>query len=125
MTTDGRLSRRGFIGGFVALAGLGLSGCGGRAELLEEGRRLTAAVTEREHWRLIGRAYLEDGAPKLKDLVAHLGAAVGSHEPGAIPQPLDERVRLDFEQGRTIRVDGWLLAETEARVAAVVALVDG
>jgi hypothetical protein len=124
MAADGRLSRRGFIGGCVALAGLGLSGCSGRAELLEEGRRLTAAVTEREHWRLIGRAYVADGAPKLKELVAQLGAVVGSEEPGAMTQPLAEVVRLDFEQGRTIRVDGWVLAETEARVAALVALVD-
>jgi hypothetical protein len=124
---DGRLSRRGFIGGCVALAGLGLgvSGCRNRAELLEEGRRLTAGITEREHWAIIGRSYLDGSGLKLGDLVEQLGAAGGSGEPGQASPPLADRVRLDFEQGRTIRVDGWVLAETEARMAAVVALVDG
>jgi hypothetical protein len=119
------LSRRGFIGGCVALAGLGLgvSGCGNRAELLAEGRRLTAEITEREHWATIGKAYLEGSAPKLRDLVEQLGSAGGSDEAGDA-LPLADQLRLDFEQGRTVRVDGWVLAETEARIAALVALVD-
>lgn len=124
-TGDGRLTRRGFIGGCVALAGLGLgvTGCGNRAELLAEGRRLTAGIAEREHWAMIGKAYLEGSGPKLRDLVEQLSAAEGNDEAGEA-LPLADRLRFDFEQGRTVRVDGWVLAETEARLAALVALVD-
>ena len=35
---------------------------------------------------------------------------------------LDRRIRDDFQGRRTVVVDGWILAETEARLAAVVAL---
>jgi hypothetical protein len=100
-----------------------VSGCGNRAELLAEGRRLTAGIIEREHWATIGKAYLEDSGPKLRDLVEELTAAEEGGGAGEVP-PLADRLRLDFEQGRTVRVDGWVLAETEARLAALVALVD-
>ncbi len=33
-----------------------------------------------------------------------------------------ERIRSDFEAGRTVRVRGWVLAETEARVCALLSL---
>ena len=129
MSGDLRLTRRRFVGGCVAAAGLGfgLTGCRGRAELLAAGRRLSAGIGDREHWSAIGRAYL-DGlakAPKLDVLVAELTADLGSSGPEGAPLPLAKRVRRDFQHGRMVRVDGWLLATTEARLAAVIALVDG
>ena len=32
---------------------------------------------------------------------------------------LDQRVREDFEGGRTVRLDGWILSNTEARQTAL------
>jgi hypothetical protein len=127
MSGEARLTRRRFVGGCLTLVGLGmgLTGCRGRAELLAAGRRLSAGIEEREHWGVVGKAYL-DGlhkAPSLEDLVANLTTSLGGPESSSMP--LAERVRLDFEEGRTVRVDGWVIAETEARLAAVIAMVDG
>jgi hypothetical protein len=36
---------------------------------------------------------------------------------------LDERVRQDFADGDVVLVDGWLLARTEARAAALVSIL--
>jgi len=35
---------------------------------------------------------------------------------------LRERVQADFESGRTVRLDGWILAETEVRLCALAVL---
>ena len=42
---------------------------------------------------------------------------------GAASPPLADLVRHDFEQGRTVVVDGWVLARTEARQCALYSLV--
>ncbi len=123
------LTRRRFIGGCAALAGLGigLSGCRDSAETLAAARRLSATVGDPEHWSVVGRADLDgvERAPRLESLVAELDASLGGGESEAVTMPLAERVRLDFEEELTFRVDGWLLAVTEVRLAAVVALTDG
>ena len=36
---------------------------------------------------------------------------------------LRARVRLDFQEHQTVKVNGWLLSVTEARLAALVALI--
>lgn len=36
--------------------------------------------------------------------------------------PVDEQVAADFTEGRTVQLDGWVFAVTEARVAALAAL---
>ncbi len=129
MSLDAGLTRRRFIGGCATLAGLGmgLSGCRESAEVMAAAQRLSAGVVDREHWSAVGSAYLDTvpGAPNLAGLVAELDASLGTGDAAGAMIPVAERVRLDFEEGRTIRVDGWSLAETEARLAAVVALVDG
>lgn len=40
---------------------------------------------------------------------------------GDLGEVLRARVRDDFEAGRTVDVDGWVLARTEARIAALLA----
>jgi hypothetical protein len=41
----------------------------------------------------------------------------------ALHTALREQLRVDFLAGRTLRVNGWLLARSEARLAALAALV--
>jgi hypothetical protein len=43
--------------------------------------------------------------------------------PGRRIEMLSSLVAADFEAGRTAEVGGWILARTEARLAALVALV--
>jgi hypothetical protein len=61
---------------------------------------------------VIGRAYLEI-AP---DDAAASRLLPGDHD------ALRERIVDDFASGRTVRIDGWILAVTEARLCAAVAL---
>ncbi|MGK2930314.1 MAG: hypothetical protein ACSLFO_12135 [Acidimicrobiales bacterium] len=42
-------------------------------------------------------------------------------DPASILAQLIERVRADFDAGDVVDVDGWMLARTEARAAAVLA----
>jgi DNA-binding IclR family transcriptional regulator len=75
--------------------------------------------------RAIGRAYLaavpaEADAARIAALLA-LGPASGA-SPAALRRRMAARLRADFAAGRTIVLDGWLLAESEARLCALVAL---
>ena len=42
--------------------------------------------------------------------------------PGMLARTLNERVRADFEEGRVLPVNGWLLALTEVRLYALAGL---
>lgn len=54
-------------------------------------------------------------------LIEALRAEVG---PGfsSLRDRLDEQVRADFERGRTVRLDGWIVSVTEARQCALYSL---
>ncbi|MCQ3807836.1 MAG: hypothetical protein OXB92_12610 [Acidimicrobiaceae bacterium] len=55
--------------------------------------------------------------------IAELLARLPTAERGSDPlERAAARVRADFEQSDTITVDGWILAASEARAAAVIAL---
>lgn len=58
-----------------------------------------------------------------EDDVAELLARLPTADPASDPlQSAAARIRADFEQSDTITVDGWILAASEARAAAVIAL---
>ena len=58
-----------------------------------------------------------------EDDIAELLARLPTADPDSDPlQRAAARVRADFEQSDTITVDGWILAASEARAAAVIAL---
>jgi hypothetical protein len=75
--------------------------------------------------RAIGRAYIA-AAPEEVDpgrLATLLGMRPGSDEPvDALRWRIGARVRADFAAGRTVELEGWLLAESEARLCALLAL---
>lgn len=114
-----RLSRRGFLGaaGGAAAAvallphefawGATTSGAGPRDELTRLGRAYLALTPD------------EDSVDTLFDRVPDLDRK----QPvvGQLPA-LQSIVTADFARQRTVSVDGWRLARTEARVAALHAL---
>ena len=70
---------------------------------------------------LLGAAYLtrfpaERDRERLMDLVFPEATSEGS---------LQERIRLDFTVGRTVKLDGWVLSVTELRYCALTALQFG
>ena len=79
--------------------------------------------------RAVGEAYLRQlGRDTTREsiVVVTRGAldAIGSrHEPDAI-RALVRAVREDFERGRTVQLEGWILSRTEAEICALT-LLDG
>ena len=83
---------------------------------------------------MVGREYLrsvpeEEDARLLVDLICS-GQAVGRADlVGADLKELREwlrhQQRQEFEHGRIVKVQGWILSETEARLCALAALVYG
>ena len=49
-------------------------------------------------------------------LIPRLFGGQPAQDPAAIKDALRLRVREDFEQGRTVNLDGWLLSVTEVRL---------
>ena len=74
--------------------------------------------------RHVGQAYLRLN-PEEADL-SHLLEILGANtaQPPLRPMLLAQ-LRQDFEAGRMVNVQGWMLAQTEARLCAVAALLEG
>jgi hypothetical protein len=130
-----RVSRRtvlaGLAAGIVGAAiGLRLYWSGG--SVMREARRLAGMLRHPDSAAWLGRLYLE-GRPREADaalLVTLIGAARGPALPPASPttgkalrESLEARIRNDFIFGNTVAVDGWLLSITEARLCALVSLL--
>jgi hypothetical protein len=134
--------RRTFLrhGAWVAIAGaasVAMSGSGARALAARRapgaGERLVAVITHGEGAARVGRSALAAGVVEadVRGLIAGLQAGApgladllrgGSDD--EIRAALDAARRRDFGEradGLT-RVDGWVVARTEARVCALVAL---
>jgi hypothetical protein len=95
--------------------------------------RLTRLLAARDSARRLGRAAAValPGAPGAADLAAAvLGSLPGGPRGAArlgddeMRRLVAERVRADFEQEATVRVCGWVLSRTEARLCALAALDD-
>ena len=84
------------------------------------------AVLGPERVRAIGVAYRER-VPAERDAdglrAAIRASAASSAHPLWAPPAVAELVREDFARGRTVVVDGWLLAATEARQCALYSLL--
>jgi hypothetical protein len=76
-----------------------------------------------------GKAYLqktpsENDDDKLVKLLADNSSVANSTDEKAIHQYLDEKIKHDFETGKTVLVKGWVLAVTEARQCALFSLLN-
>lgn len=77
--------------------------------------------------REIGAAY-RSAVPEEDDMDTLIAVLVedlrlGGHSGAGLPDRLDHRIREDFERGRTIQLNGWILSVTEARQCALFSLV--
>jgi hypothetical protein len=119
------------VAGSVA-AGSKLSGAAGG--WLRQGSlraKLTALFIHQESAQAIGRAYLqsyprEADALRLEDQIAQ-GIAGGRTLLAAIDKPkvsklLTDRIRQDFATDQVVKVQGWILSVTEARLCALTTL---
>lgn len=90
--------------------------------------RLTAIFRHRDSAVRLGEAYLA-AHPEEAD-PGHLTHRTLTALGDVSPPDADLRPRLaaacrrDFAEGRTVQLDGWILAETELRACALVALSD-
>lgn len=58
-------------------------------------------------------------------IIARLLADLDTARDHSLEQRVHERVRHDFAEGRTVKVNGWILAVTEARQCALYSLLHG
>jgi hypothetical protein len=136
-----RWHRRSFLGALVALVtavrpGLrGLSPPAGTAQAaasladLELGRRLTDLLRARPKVALLGKIVLwqRTAAPSVGELVDGVlpGALKAQHlrsEKWQLRRTVKARVVADYRALRMTSVSGWLLSQTETRIAALAAL---
>lgn len=130
--------RRGFLSFLVRLSLVGASQLFPLQKVLASGDsearpsdKLCQVCNCRESASVIGREYLRiapDEAHKsvLVDLICQ-GSPLnqGSLPVSDIPtarMALQELIRKDFELGRTVLVNGWLLSRTESRICALITL---
>ena len=131
MTDDrGRLDRRRFLllaagGGAAVVVGLGLKlGLGDGDPQTTGGAGPSPAAAPDAAAEAVGRRYLEETPAESTeaDLRAALPDELADVQPGEETARLSAAVHADFDQGRTIELDGWLLSVTECRVAALSAV---
>jgi hypothetical protein len=126
--TDEPLNRRRFlvslataVGGGVALV-ISIPGCRGEQPYYVE---LTEFVTDPASARILGDAYLQlqPAESDVARLVAWVFPALSNErEPparDAVAQQLLAQIRADFDAERIVRVGGWVLSRSEARLFAL------
>ncbi len=111
-TDQNLLSRRTLLiggGALLALAIGGTAGCTGDDDGVGDPDPGVLAI---------GRAYLDQHP---EETIASLRAELPPPDPDALTAAT-ERVSDEFRSGATLTIDGWVLAESEAKAAAVLAL---
>jgi hypothetical protein len=133
------MTRRTFLHilGFLSALGLtrparALAKLGGSSAPDPLALKLAKFFVHKDSASMVGREYLrsvpeEEDARLLVDLIC--SGQVGRRETllGADLKELREwlrgQQRLDFEHGRIVKVQGWILSETEVRLCALAALL--
>lgn len=137
--TQATITRRIFLRIVLGLSALGLTGpARALAKLGESGApdplalKLAKFFIHKDSAAVVGREYLrsvpgEEDARLLVDLICSGQAAGRANLVGADLKELREWLRhqqcQDFEHGRIVKVQGWILSETEARLCALAALI--
>ena len=133
------MQRRGFLVSLGAAGGLWLGWpARARAELALAGPRqsadrLVAVFSQRTSAAAVGRAYLaghpDEGA--IDHLVTELRAALRQcdcdpdcADLSTLRVATSRLVKEDFARSRVVRVDGWVLSRSEARLCGLAALLD-
>ncbi len=118
-----------FLAGWSSVSAWGASGHQTAPVMVECSllERLSALFHYPESACNVGRAYLAtaEGNAGTADWNAHFAMELEKqlHHPDADLRPwFRQRVSRDFEEGRVVCLDGWILAETEVEVCALLAL---
>jgi hypothetical protein len=134
MTVQRRIRRRTFLLGAAGL-GVSLAWWYGpspfRGEFLPRSERLASLLEHVDGARTVGREYLRqvpaEASPGV--LAARVAerlpgglATVDTASDGLLRELLLSAVAEDFRDLRTMELDGWVLARTEARLCALAAL---
>jgi hypothetical protein len=139
MSDETSVSRRQFVAATIVAAALPLLSTVPWVARTSSGRfnqaagvsaQLAAVLRSRTSAVVIGEAYLA-AYPGERD-AAHLGNLIAadvdtrplleSLAPEQLGAVIGAIVQRDFALGRTVEIDGWLLARTEARLCALTAL---
>jgi hypothetical protein len=122
------LSRRAVLRHLAAglgIGALGLAGCA-RRDLGPLAEALVRLSGEHDAAAAVGGAYVAAFANESRDALLHRLAVELDWGDGLTDAELAERllarIETDFRDAKTVRVDAWVLSQTEARWAAVVAL---
>lgn len=123
----GTFSRRTVLGQLAVLAGVGavgLTGCSSTdySSLITD---LVALSPEREAAVAIGREFLDEKSSRKNRLAARLALELDwspDLDRETLATRLLERIERDFRDGKTLRVDSWILSQTEVWWAALGAL---
>lgn len=124
-----QVSRRRFIQ--LAL-GVGLTGViGARPVTLPDHAQhplitqLATLLPHQQSARLIGQRYLQryPQEAELRLLLTTITATLDITDPTSLPQQLAQQISADFAAEKTVKVQGWVLAHTEARLCALAALM--
>jgi hypothetical protein len=137
MTSDDRvnLSRRHLI--LSVLSGLAavatLQGCGSPFSSSQMTSRLSQTIGDQVAAKRFGVSYLRDnpeeaGIEQLVEridtgLLAEFGQGMNIDDPQLLAKHMDQLVRNEYRRCEAIRVDGWILSRSEARLYALVALL--
>lgn len=91
--------------------------------------RLLSLLAHRDSAARIGRLYLrrfpgEADARRLASMILGQASAPAAapSAPDALRRQVAQRRRQDFATGETVRVEGWILSRSEARLCALAAL---
>ena len=135
-----RIARRNIVLSFLGLTAVHVLGLKNALAAHSEhaatdhlARQLTTLVPHPESARLIGAAYLAakpqeaDVMTLIKLLCSDLNGSGLNGRPQSPPRAqlrgqLAARRSDDFSEGRIVRVKGWIIANTEARLCALVSL---
>ncbi|MEE9562008.1 MAG: hypothetical protein V3W50_02945 [Thermoanaerobaculia bacterium] len=132
MSDQVQTSRREFL--YLLTAMLGTSAAGGLGCALPRDSKATAGeltdfIELREAWATIGRVYLETD-PADGSLDALTDRLMSDLDWGRVPAKLEtlqqglvERIQTEFRDDEMERVEGWMLAPTEVRLCALIALL--
>ena len=94
--------------------------------------KLSKFFRKKDSAKRVGLEYLrlvpmEADAHQLTDLICSFNdkqrAKLAQADAGRLREFLLHQQSRDFEQSRTVNVDGWILSETEARLCALAALI--
>jgi len=134
--TAGNISGRRLIQGAIAICFVMLAPRLRRDKPLDDsiehvvGRRMAEIFGHPDSARRVGMEYLRERPQDadIRVLIRHLVPdprrlqALRECDRAALGRFLAESTRRDFQRGKTMSVDGWILSETELRVCALSAL---